>query len=226
MTGLGSFLLGDLTWKFSLMAVAVIHIKGGILMSEYPPKSAFTVCVCVERFYQHMALKYSLSVSLQWLQSQMGIVFLTFPPCDKSPDLSNLRKVLAVWEYCPLWWGWEAAWWSGSGSRCVHIQEAETDKCQCSACFLLFMQLPSRGTALLSSGPHLLCVHPIETLPRRFPFSGPGRFLVTADFSAPANQYWLLQTWPCLLGGLCKGLEIWAIKVTKCSWIKKQLCAH
>lgn len=61
-------------------------------MSEYPPKSAFTVCVHVERFYQHMALKYLLSVNLQHLQSQMGIVVLTFPDCDKTHDLYNLKK--------------------------------------------------------------------------------------------------------------------------------------
>lgn len=82
MTGLGSFLLGDLTWKFILMVVAVIHMEGSILMSGYTPKSAFTVYVCVERFYQHMAFKYLLSVNLQWLQSHTGIVSLTFPPCD------------------------------------------------------------------------------------------------------------------------------------------------
>lgn len=61
-------------------------------MSEYTPKSAFTVCVHVERFYQHMALKYLLSVNLQWLQSQMGIVVLTFFHCDKARDLCNLKK--------------------------------------------------------------------------------------------------------------------------------------
>lgn len=61
-------------------------------MSEYTPKSAFTVCVHVERFYQHMALKYLLSVNLQWLQSQIGIVVLTFPQCDKTHDLYNLEK--------------------------------------------------------------------------------------------------------------------------------------
>lgn len=43
-------------------------------------------------FYQHMALKYLLSFNLQWLQSQMCIVFLSIPHYAKTPDLGNLRK--------------------------------------------------------------------------------------------------------------------------------------
>lgn len=73
MTGFGSFLLGDLTWKFFLMLMAVIHVKAGILMEEYTPKSVFTVCVHFKGFYHHMALKDLLSVNLQWLQSNMYI---------------------------------------------------------------------------------------------------------------------------------------------------------
>lgn len=74
MTGFGSFLLGDLTWKFFSMLMAVIHVKAGILMEEYTPKSVFTVCVYLEGFYHHMALKDLLSVNPQWLQSPMYIV--------------------------------------------------------------------------------------------------------------------------------------------------------
>lgn len=62
MAGFGSFLLGDLTWKFFLMLMAVTHVKAGILMEEYTPKSVFTVCVSIEVFYHHTALKDLLSV--------------------------------------------------------------------------------------------------------------------------------------------------------------------
>lgn len=74
MAELGSFLLGDLTWKFFAMLMAVIHVKAGILMDEYSPKSVFTVCVFFKGFHHHMALKDLLSVNSQWLQSQMGII--------------------------------------------------------------------------------------------------------------------------------------------------------
>lgn len=74
MTESGYFLLGDLTWKFFSMLMAVIHVKAGILMEEYTPKSVFTVCVYLERLYHHMVLKDLLSVNPQWLQSPMYIV--------------------------------------------------------------------------------------------------------------------------------------------------------
>lgn len=79
MTGFGSFLLGDLTWKFFLMLMAVIHVKAGILMEEYSPKSVFTVCVYFEGFYHHMALKDLLSVNPQLLQSQIYVVHTGIP---------------------------------------------------------------------------------------------------------------------------------------------------
>ena len=62
MTGFGSFLLGDVTWKFFLMLMAVIHVKAGILMEEYTPKSVFTVWVYFEGFYHCKVLKDVLSV--------------------------------------------------------------------------------------------------------------------------------------------------------------------
>lgn len=62
MAGFESFLLGDLTWKFFLMLMAVTPVKAGILMEECTPKSAFTVCVSIEVFYHHTALKDLLSV--------------------------------------------------------------------------------------------------------------------------------------------------------------------
>lgn len=74
MTGFGSFLLGDLTWKFFLMLMAVIPVKAGILMEEYTPKSVFTVCAYFEGFYHHMLFKDLLSFDPQWLQSNMYIV--------------------------------------------------------------------------------------------------------------------------------------------------------
>lgn len=74
MTEFGSFLLGDLTWKFFSMLMVVIHVKAGILMEEYTPKSVFTVCVYLQGFYHHMAFKDLFSVNPQWLQSHRYIV--------------------------------------------------------------------------------------------------------------------------------------------------------
>lgn len=93
MTGFGSFLLGDLTWKFFLMLMAVIHVKAGILMEEYTPKSVFTVCVYFEGFYHHMVLKNLLSVSPQWLQSQIYISFIQVfhsSSLGKKPEIKML----------------------------------------------------------------------------------------------------------------------------------------
>jgi hypothetical protein len=61
--------------------MAVIHVKAGILMVEYTPKSVFTVYVYFEGFYHHMALKDLLSVNPEWLQSQEDII-LTGTPCS------------------------------------------------------------------------------------------------------------------------------------------------
>lgn len=51
--------------------MAVTHVKAGILMEEYTPKSVFTVCVSIEVFYHHTALKDLLSVDLQRLKSHV-----------------------------------------------------------------------------------------------------------------------------------------------------------
>lgn len=61
------------------MLMAVFHVKAGILMVEYTPKSVFTVCVYFAGFYHHMAFKDLLSVNPQWLQSQMDIILTGTP---------------------------------------------------------------------------------------------------------------------------------------------------
>lgn len=115
MTGFESFLLGDLTWKFFLMLMAVIHVKAGILMGEYTPKSVFTVCVYFEGFYHHMVLKGLLSVDPQWLQSHMNIVLTGTPHLhsEKKPkinmltvrgkvrDVTSVRRQILTYLYVP-----------------------------------------------------------------------------------------------------------------------------